>query len=79
MLLKALSNLSVGSDLLTRVSNELFDKFPDLNHFLSFFDQSFKNLINQPSIKTVVKAQESLSESFMRHGRVTQALLDPIK
>ena len=78
MLLKALSNFSVGSDLLTRVSNELFDKFPDLNHFLSFFNQSLKNLINQPSVKTGIKTQESLSESFLRHGRVTQALLDPI-
>ena len=78
MLLKALSNFSVGSDLLTRVSYELFDKFADLNHLLSFFDQSLKNLINQSSFKTGIKTQESLSESFLRHGRVTHSLLDPI-
>ena len=78
MQLKAVSNFSVGSNLLTRVSYELFDEFPDLDHFLSFFDQSLKNLINQPSVKTGIKAQESLSESFLRHCRVTKALLDPI-
>jgi hypothetical protein len=78
MLLKALSNFSIGSELLTRVSSELFDEFPYLHHLLSFFDQSFKNLINQPSVKTGIKTQESLSESLLRHGRITQALLDPV-
>ena len=50
MLLEALSNFSVGSDLLTRISDELFDEFPNLNQLLSFFDQSFKDLINQRSV-----------------------------
>ena len=62
MLLKALSNISVGSELLTRVSDELFDEFPDLNYFLTFFDEPLKCLVNQRPVKTGVEPQQSLSE-----------------
>jgi len=78
VLLKALSNFSVGSDLLARVSDEFFDEFPNLNHFLSFFDEPLKCLINQTSVKTGVEPQQSLSEILQRQGGVPLALVDPI-
>jgi hypothetical protein len=78
MLLKALSNISICSELLTRVSNELFDEFHDLNHLLSFFDEPLKCLVNQRPVKTGVEPQQSLSESLQSQGRIPLALVDPI-
>ena len=78
MLLKALSYFSVGSDLLARVSNELFDEFPDLNNLLSFFYEPLKCLVNQRPVKTGVEPQQSLSESLQSQSGVPLALVDPI-
>jgi hypothetical protein len=78
VLLEPLSNISVGSELLTRVSDELFDEFPDLNHLLSFFEQPLKCLVNQRTVETGVEPQKSLSETLHSQSGVPLALVDPI-